>query len=67
VVAVGGASPAPVRIEAVEALLDGKHDAEIAELVARAIDPSTDGHATAEYRRRVAPKLALRAIQEALA
>ena len=66
-VAVGGASPAPVRIEGVEALLDGKHDAEIAALVERAIDPSTDGHATAEYRRRVAPKLALRAIQEALA
>src|SRR5262249_25643537 len=45
-VAVGGASPVPVRLEGVEVLLDGKHDAEVAALVERAIDPSTDGHAT---------------------
>jgi CO/xanthine dehydrogenase FAD-binding subunit len=66
-VAVGGASPTPVRIDGVAELLDGKHEGEIAARIDRAIDPSSDGHATAEYRRRVAPKLALRAIAEALA
>jgi CO/xanthine dehydrogenase FAD-binding subunit len=35
--------------------------------VADAIDPSSDGHATADYRRRVAPKLVARAIAEARA
>jgi CO/xanthine dehydrogenase FAD-binding subunit len=66
-VAVGGASPTPVRLDGIEALLDGKHAAEIAALVDRAIDPSDDGHATAAYRRRVAPKLVARAIAEAMA
>jgi CO/xanthine dehydrogenase FAD-binding subunit len=71
-VAVGGASPAPVRVEAAEiALVGGKvEDKAIAEAVthvADAIDPSSDGHATADYRRRVAPKLVARAIAEARA
>ena len=66
-VAVGGANPTPVRLDGIEALLDGRHEADIAALVDRAIDPSDDGHATAAYRRRVAPKLVARAIAEAMA
>jgi CO/xanthine dehydrogenase FAD-binding subunit len=54
-VAVGGASPAPARIEGVETLLDGKHDAEIVALVdrgdpraaVRLLKPAACGHGIA--------------------
>ena len=71
-VAVGGASPVPVRVPEAEKVLVGSRVddnaiAEAAACVGAVIDPSSDGHATAEYRRRVAPKLAARAIAEARA
>jgi CO/xanthine dehydrogenase FAD-binding subunit len=61
-IGVGGASPTPIRID-----VTGVEERDIAGLVDKVIDPSSDSHATAEYRRRVAPKLALRALREALA
>ncbi len=69
-VAVGGAAPAPVRAKAAEAALVGSRldDAALAAAageVAAVLDPPSDGHATAEYRRRVAPELVRRAIAEA--
>jgi CO/xanthine dehydrogenase FAD-binding subunit len=62
VIGVGGASPTPVRIDVTDV---SEHD--IPALIDRAIDPSSDSHATAEYRRRVSPKLALRALKQAMA
>ncbi len=69
-VAVGGAAPAPVRAKAAEAALVGSKldDAAIkkaAAEVASLLDPPEDGHASAAYRRRVAPELVRRAISEA--
>jgi CO/xanthine dehydrogenase FAD-binding subunit len=61
-VAVGGASPTPVRVD-----VTNVPERDIAALIDKAIDPSSDSHATAEYRRRVAPKLVLRALHEAMA
>jgi CO/xanthine dehydrogenase FAD-binding subunit len=71
-IAVGGASPTPRRVAEAEQILLGSKvgDAAIrqaAAQVGKVIDPSSDGHATAEYRRRVAPKLVARALAEALA
>lgn len=71
-VAVGGASPAPVRVAEAEAALTGKRiDASLAQNVARAvdaaIDPGEDVHATAAFRRRVARVLVERAILDAAA
>ena len=71
-IAVGGASPAPVRVADAEGMLVGKRiDAPLAAKVARAVDgvlaPSEDVHATAAYRRRVARVLVERAILEAAA
>lgn len=69
-VAVGGASPTPRRVPEAEKILvgsklDDKAAREAASRVAAVLDPTTDGHATAEYRRRVAPALVERAIKEA--
>lgn len=68
----GGVSPAPVRLTEVEAALTGRApdksaiDAALAYLD-DAIDPDTDVHATAAYRRRVAHRLVARAIEDAAA
>lgn len=69
-VSVGGVAPSPVRLRDVEAALTGrKPDAEaVAAAMASldgAIDPETDLHATADYRRRVARQLVARAIEDA--
>ena len=71
-VSVGGAAPTPVRLNAVEqALQSTKLDVDtISEAAARvddAIDPDSDLHATADYRRRVARVLVERAISDAAA
>ncbi len=69
-VAVGGAAPAPLRLAASEAALVGSRLDEEAlraaagEVAAR-LDPPSDGHASAEYRRRAAPALVRRAIEDA--
>ncbi|MFT5486701.1 MAG: CO/xanthine dehydrogenase FAD-binding subunit [Paracoccaceae bacterium] len=69
-ISVGGAAPSPVKLHALEAALIGKSldglDAVIA-LVDEEIDPDTDVHATADYRRRVTRKLISRAIVDAVA
>lgn len=69
-VAVGGAAPTPVRLGAVEralrgSTLDAAALSDAVALVDDAIDPDTDLHATADYRRRVARVLVERAIREA--
>jgi CO/xanthine dehydrogenase FAD-binding subunit len=69
-VAVGGVAPSPVRLDRVEAALQGNRldDDAIAEATAAIgdmIDPDGDLHGTADYRRRVAAVLTARAIGDA--
>jgi len=69
-VAVGGASPAPLRLGPVEAALTGGalDDGAIAEAcagIADLLDPQSDVHADAAYRGRVAVAMARRAIVSA--
>ena len=68
-ISVGGAAPSPVKLHAFETALIGKSgealDSVIA-LVDEEIDPDTDVHATADYRRRVTRKLVSRAIDDAI-
>ena len=68
--AVGGCAPAPLRLGAIEDALTGtalddetvaRETGRIAELV----DPESDVHAGADYRRRIAATLAARAIRQA--
>ena len=69
-ISVGGAAPSPVKLHAFETALIGKSaealDSVIA-LVDEEIDPDTDVHATADYRRRVTRKLVSRAVGDAIA
>jgi CO/xanthine dehydrogenase FAD-binding subunit len=67
---VGGAGATPLRVEAAAARLRGTrlaaHDlADAAAIVRDAIDPVTDLHASAEYRRRLTGALMERAVTEA--
>jgi len=69
-IAIGGASPAPLRLGPVEDALTGGalDDAAIAEAcgaVAGLVDPQSDIHADAAYRTRVAAAMARRAIATA--
>lgn len=69
---IGGASPAPLRCGEVEKALSGSDlddrlVAETCATIADRVEPSTDVHATADYRRRVAPRIAARAIAAAVA
>ena len=69
-VAVGACGPAPVRRRDVEAELlgGGLGDSEIrrlADALADGLDPVDDVRASADYRRRVAPRLVRQAIGEA--
>jgi CO/xanthine dehydrogenase FAD-binding subunit len=71
-VALGGASPNPVRAVELEASLFGQRiDAKLLTKIVGSIDrvlsPTDDLHASAAYRRRVAQALATRAILEAAA
>lgn len=68
---VGGASPAPFRCREVEEALTGSDldprlVAEACAAIAELVQPESDVHATADYRRRVAPRIAARAIAAAL-
>jgi carbon-monoxide dehydrogenase medium subunit len=72
--ALTGVGGAPVRARAAEALLAGAGQplapallADVAAAVRRAIDPGSDIHASADYRRRVAGVLAGRALLQAAA
>ena len=71
-VAVGGVAPAPVRLRETESALVGRTPDDLAVEASLngledAISPETDVHATADYRRRVARRLAARAIAAAVA
>ena len=69
-ISAGGVAPSPVKLRAVEeALVGASADGIAAALgyVDEAIDPDTDVHATADYRRRVVRELVSRAIGDAVA
>lgn len=62
-----GVGPGPVRVPEAEALLEGRRlggteDGELSRVVSERLDPPSDIHATAEYRRHVAGVLAARAV-----
>lgn len=68
---IGGVSPAPLRCGEVEGALIGTNldprlVAETCATIAELVEPETDVHATADYRRRVAPRIAARAIAAAM-
>lgn len=70
--AVGGVHDHPLRLPAVEALLDGgeRRRPRLADAIGQAVsrlDAPTTPHASAAYRRRVLPVIALRALERALA
>ena len=69
-VALGGVGPAPLRVEAAEeALLGEPPGAELfrraADIVAQAVDPPSDIHASSSYRRHVAGVLVRRGLSVA--
>ena len=68
--ALTGVGPTPVRARAAEERLKGERPGsalftEAGRLVAREVEPDSDIHATAEYRRHVAGILTLRALERA--
>jgi len=68
--AMAGVGPVPLRLAEAELVLAGADPtgeafAEAGRAAMRAIDPPSDLHATAEYRRAVAPVLVERALAEA--
>ncbi len=70
--AVGGAHGTPIHVPEIDGILRGSRgelDAlrTAAEVVGRAVDPGSDVHGSAGYRRRMAAVLARRALSEALA
>lgn len=65
-----GVGETPLRLSAVEALVEGRPASaelldEVASLLADTLEPNTDLHASADYRRRLAGKLARRALSDA--
>lgn len=70
-VALGGVDATAVRVPEAEAVLTGAAGEdmwiEAAEAAARAIEPGSDAHASADYRRRLTRTLVLRALREAAA
>jgi len=70
-IGIGGATPVPLRLNAVEAALAGQpfDQRQIGDLIRAVladIEPLADLHASAEYRRRVAATLAMRALNDAI-
>jgi carbon-monoxide dehydrogenase medium subunit len=71
-VAMAGIAPTPRRLRAVESALEGvpaeeSFVREAARAAADETDPPSDLHASAEYRRRMAPEFAARCVLAALA
>jgi carbon-monoxide dehydrogenase medium subunit len=70
--AFGGVGPTPVRIPEAEAAVEGREltaavVAEVQKVVAARLQPDSDIHASADYRREVAGVLAGRALRAAVA
>ena len=68
--AFGGLGDVPLRMEAVEAALVGQTPKDIPAIVvdcAEGLEPNEDMHASAAYRRRLAPVLARRVLERAAA
>jgi CO/xanthine dehydrogenase FAD-binding subunit len=68
---LGAVAPSPIYLDAASAALVGQVPTygvidQIAAQAVSQIDPETDVHASADYRRRVAPKLLRRAMNDAL-
>ena len=68
--AVGGATPSPLRLNEVEtaligSVLDDSVIDDAVSLIPNLLEPQSDVHASAEYRRRVTCVLAARAIRDA--
>ena len=66
-----GAGPGPVRLRNAEAILAGCNPDEVsldavADLAAEDVDPETDIHASAQYRRKLTGVLAKRAVAKAI-
>jgi carbon-monoxide dehydrogenase medium subunit len=71
-VAMAGIAPTPRRLGAVERALEGSPTdeaaiREAARAAANEVDPPSDLHASADYRRRMAPEFAARGVLAALA
>jgi carbon-monoxide dehydrogenase medium subunit len=69
-VAVGGAHSTPLCIAAAEKVLKGSRGEEealkqAAEVTAAAVEPPSDVHGSAEFRRRMVKVLTVRALKEA--
>ncbi len=69
-IALGGAGPAPVRCASAERLLMDKQPTsalfrEAGDLVASEIDPESDIHASADYRRHLSSVFVRRALETA--
>jgi carbon-monoxide dehydrogenase medium subunit len=69
-IVVGGVDGRPLRIGDAETLLEGEPHtqalfAEVADVVTGSIDPPSDSHGSADYRRELARTLVLRALTEA--
>jgi carbon-monoxide dehydrogenase medium subunit len=70
-VVVGGVDELPLRVEAAEKVLDGASPggeafAEAGRAAAKAVDPSSDVHGSAEYRKDLTDVLVRRALAEAI-
>jgi aerobic carbon-monoxide dehydrogenase medium subunit len=70
-IVVGGVDEVPLRVEAAERVLDGAAPggeafADAARAAAEAVDPSSDVHGSAEYRKELTGVLVRRALAEAM-
>jgi len=70
-VVIGGVDEVPLRVEAAEEVLTGSDlgpeaITEAAETAARVVEPSSDIHGSAEYRKRLAAVLLRRALERAV-
>lgn len=71
-IAIGACAPGPVRLREAEQLIEGSRldcaaIVEAGRLLAEACDPVDDVRASAEYRRRVIPRLLARTLEQAYA
>jgi aerobic carbon-monoxide dehydrogenase medium subunit len=70
-IALGGVDATPIRVHEAERVLAGQAlgagvFAEVAEQAAASVDPGSDGHGSADYRRRLVRTLLVRALEQAV-